>query len=51
MSPDPKRLSDLEYLLELGVTIDDIANRAGRTPDVITAELREIRAEREKETE
>ncbi|QKY79820.1 hypothetical protein SEA_BUMBLE_54 [Arthrobacter phage Bumble] len=46
----PVRLSDLEYLLDLGVTVEDIARRAGRTPDAITAELREIRAERERDT-
>ncbi|QTF82155.1 hypothetical protein SEA_PRAIRIE_58 [Arthrobacter phage Prairie] len=49
--PDPHRLSDIEFLLELDVTIEDIARRAGRTPEVITAELREIRAERERDNQ
>lgn len=40
--------TDLEWLVEdLGVTVEDIARRAGRTPDAINNELREIRAERE----
>ena len=47
---DPVRLSDLEYLIDLGVTVEDIARRAGRTPDAINAELREIRADRERDT-
>lgn len=30
---------DIRYLLDLGLTVDEIANRAGRTPKAITAEL------------
>ena len=47
---DPVRLTDIEYLMDLGVTVEDVAKRAGRTPDLIHAELREIRAERERES-
>ncbi|QDK01952.1 hypothetical protein SEA_VIBAKI_72 [Arthrobacter phage Vibaki] len=30
---------DIRYLLDLGLTVDEIAHRAGRTPKAITAEL------------
>jgi IS30 family transposase len=30
---------DLRYLLDLGLTIEEIAHRAGRTPLAITKEL------------
>ncbi|MGV2855400.1 hypothetical protein ACNPON_17620 [Glutamicibacter sp. AGC13] len=35
---------DIEYLLTLGLTIDEIAHRAGRTPTAIQHELDEHRA-------
>lgn len=35
---------DIEYLLTLGLTIDEIAHRAGRTPTAIQHELDEYRA-------
>lgn len=31
--------ADIEYLLTLGLTIEDIAERAGRTPTAIQHEL------------
>jgi IS30 family transposase len=30
---------DLKYLLDLGLTVEEIAHRAGRTPLAITKEL------------
>lgn len=35
---------DIEYLLTLGLTVDEIAQRAGRTPTAIQYELDEHRA-------
>ena len=40
---------DIEYLLTLGLTIEEIAQRAGRTPTAIQHELDEHRAAVEEE--
>lgn len=40
---------DIEYLLTLGLTIEDIAERAGRTPTAVQHELDAHRAALEEE--
>jgi IS30 family transposase len=39
MEDQPMSAGDLRYLLDLGLTIEEIAARAGRTPLAITREL------------
>jgi len=41
--------ADIEYLLTLGLTIEDIAERAGRTPTAIQHELDAYRKALEEE--
>ena len=36
-------MSDLEYLIRLGVPVEEIARRAGRTVKAIEAELQALR--------
>lgn len=43
----PDRVTDLEWILALGVPIDDVADRIGRTPSAVAAEIDAVRRSRE----